>query len=684
MNALRNETSPYLLQHAENPVDWYPWGETAISKAKDLDRPILLSIGYAACHWCHVMAHESFEDKDTARLMNELFINVKVDREERPDLDSIYMQAVQAMTGSGGWPMTVFLTPEGVPFFGGTYYPKDDRHGLPSFSRVLKGVANAYHTQRERVDDTGRALREIYTSSQQRLPLGDMNSHGHEQAFRVLVAMYDEHYAGFGGAPKFPPSMTLRFLMSHWARTQNAKALEMAEATFLAMLHGGIYDQVGGGLHRYSVDERWLVPHFEKMLYDNAQFVGVGVALWQCTGNADVRRGVEETLTWLAREMTSADGGFYSSLDADSEGHEGKFYVWNEGELKAIVGNDFDIVRTYWGVTPGGNFEGTNILFVPNAVAAVAGRYGATEAAVMEAIARSKSALYDVRSRRVWPGRDEKVVTSWNALMLRALAEAARAFDDPKLRLMALTNGEFLWQRLVPNGEGRVLRTYKNGRAKGAGFLEDQAGLALAFLEMYALTLDRRWMDRALLLTDRACEMFYDRELRLFFDTAHDHENLIARPRDVADNATPSGQSVVAELLLRVAEYTGNEGMRELGEDVLRQLWNVALRTPMAFGQLLAASDSVVHGAIQVVLAGDPQSEPGRAMQTTVAQHFTPSLVLAGGDEPGEAPLALSSGKVALDGVATAYVCRRYLCDAPTHHPEELATQLRRAILPGS
>jgi hypothetical protein len=682
MNALKNETSPYLLQHAENPVEWYPWGVTASSKAKELDRPILLSIGYAACHWCHVMAHESFEDAETARVMNELFVNVKVDREERPDLDSIYMQAVQAMTGSGGWPMTVFLTPEGVPFFGGTYYPKHDRHGLPAFSRILKSVANAYHSHRERVDDTGRALREIYASSQQRLPLGNMTARGHEQACRVLAASYDERNAGFGSAPKFPPSMTLRFLVSHWARTQNTKALEMAEETFLAMLRGGIYDQVGGGLHRYSVDERWLVPHFEKMLYDNAQFVGLGVALWQCTGSADIRRGVEETLTWLTREMTSPDGGFYSSLDADSEGHEGKFYVWSEAELRAVVGDDFEVVRAYWGVTEEGNFDGANILFVPNVPVAVATRHGLDGAALRRAIERASSALYLVRGQRVWPARDEKIVASWNALMLRSLAEAARAFDNPQLKALALTNAEFLWQKLV--SDGRALRTYKDGRAKGAGFLEDQAGLGLALLEIYALTFDRRWMDRALRLAEQACAWFYDKESRLFFDTAHDHESLIARPRDVADNATPSGQSLVAELLLRVAEYSGDEESGRLGEDVLRQMWDIALPSPMAFGHLLATSDASVYGSIQVVIAGDPSSESGRSLQRAVAQHFTPSLILGGGVGQGMTTLALTDGKEAIGGLTTAYVCRRYLCDAPTHHPEELTTQLRRAILPGS
>jgi len=682
MNALKNETSPYLLQHADNPVEWHPWGDVALAKARELDRPILLSIGYAACHWCHVMAHESFEDAETARVMNELFINIKVDREERPDLDSVYMQAVQAMTGSGGWPMTVFLTPAGVPFFGGTYYPKHDRHGLPAFSRVLKGVANAYRTQRDRVDDTGRALREIYTPSLQRLPLGTTSPAGNAQAMRQLEAQYDERHAGFGGAPKFPPSMTLRFLLTHWARTQNPKALSMVEGTFLAMLHGGIYDQVGGGLHRYAVDDRWLVPHFEKMLYDNAQFVGIGVALWQVTRNPDVRRAVEDTLGWVAREMTSPEGGFYASLDADSEGEEGKFYVWSKAEVREIAGNDFEIARDCWGITESGNFEGSNILFAAVAPEHVAARRQDEQAHVRDALLRVRAKLYDVRSKRVWPGRDDKIVTSWNALMLRSLSQAAALFDDAALRALAETNADFLWRRLVRNA--RAMRIYNAGESKGAGFLEDQAGLALAFLDVYALTLDRTWIDRALLMTETTVAHFYDAKAGLFFDTAHDHESLFARPRDIADNATPSGQSVVAELLLRAAEYTGNAEWRRIGEDLVGQLWQAAVSNPMAFGNLLAIADFVVHGAVQVVIAGGFASPDQKALYRVIVQHFTPSLVLAGVDERGEPALELTRGKVPLGGKAAGYVCRRYACDAPAHHPEELTTQLQRAILPGS
>ncbi|MBV6521684.1 MAG: hypothetical protein MNPFHGCM_01828 [Gemmatimonadaceae bacterium] len=676
MNALKNETSPYLLQHAANPVEWYPWSPAALARARELDRPILLSIGYAACHWCHVMAHESFEDEATAQLMNESFVNIKVDREERPDLDSIYMQAVQAMTGSGGWPMTVFLTPDGVPFFGGTYFPKHDRHGLPSFARVLQGVAHAYRAQPDRVAETARALRGILSAPSQPPASGALTDAGFNQAVRLLTASYDERYAGFGDAPKFPPSMTLRFLLIHWSRTGDEKALSMVRDTYLAMFRGGIYDQVGGGLHRYAVDDRWLVPHFEKMLYDNALFVGVGVALWKVTHDDEVRRGVEETLTWLRREMTSPEGGFYSSLDADSEGHEGRFYTWSDAELRRIAGTDFEIVRDVWGVSEAGNFEGANILHVARPSRGNA----PCDPAARSAMARVRESLYAARGRRVWPARDEKVVTSWNALMLRSISQAAAAFEDANLRDVALANADFLWRTLVR--DARVFRIYKSGQVKVPGFLEDQASLALALMDVYELTFDDQWIGRALELTRATVAHFCDRTSGLFFDAAHDHETLVTRPRDVADNATPSGQSLVAELLLRAAEFAGDETWRSLGEGVLGQLWEIAVRNPLGFGNLLAVADIAVNGAVQVVLSGAPESDGVRVLHRVVAQKFVPSLVLGGADHGSRLPLALTAGKLAIDGMATAYVCRRYVCDAPTHHREELATQLERAILP--
>ncbi|MDQ3950929.1 MAG: thioredoxin domain-containing protein, partial [Gemmatimonadota bacterium] len=566
-NRLANETSPYLQQHAENPVDWHPWGEEAFERARREDKPVLLSVGYAACHWCHVMAHESFEDEATARVMNERFVNVKVDREERPDVDGIYMQAVQAMTGHGGWPMTVFLTPDGAPFYGGTYFPPDDRRGMPSFTRVLEAVSDAYRERRADVVRSAESMRQLYDVAVERTrSTGSLSPLLLERAFRGLARAHDVRNGGFGGAPKFPQAMALDFVLAHWAHTGEASPLEIAQQSFLKMARGGIYDQVGGGFHRYAVDVTWLTPHFEKMLYDNALLVRLGVHLWQATKNDDVRRVTEETLTWVAREMTSAGGGFYSSLDADSEGEEGKFYVWDEGELDRLLGDDAPIAKSYWGVTRDGNFEGKNILHVAEDPRVVAARRDVTLGDVAETIERAKRLLYTERAKRVWPGRDEKIIASWNGLMLRGLAEAARAFGVEEYRELALRNGEFLFREMVRDrgqAEGlRVMRSSKGGEARIGGFLEDHAALGLGALALYELTFDRGWLDRARALATSVIRWFWDDEAGAFYDTPHDHERLITRPRDVTDNATPSGTSLATELLLRLAELLRDADMR--------------------------------------------------------------------------------------------------------------------------
>ncbi len=472
-NRLATETSPYLRQHAGNPVDWYPWSPEALERAKAENKPILLSIGYAACHWCHVMAHESFEDDATAALMNERFVSIKVDREERPDLDSIYMQAVQAMTGHGGWPMTVFLTPDGAPFYGGTYYPREDRHGIPSFKRILAAVSEAYRAKPAEVAATVEALRDLYVATQ---PVAGepISATLLDDAYRFMSRAYDEEYGGFGGAPKFPQTMSLEFLLTHWARRGIENALAIVEQSFLRMARGGIYDQIGGGFARYAVDRVWLVPHFEKMLYDNALLIRLGAHLWQATKNAEVKRVVGETIRWVEREMRSPEGGFYSSLDADSEGHEGKFYVWDVAELDAILGPEAPLLRAYWGVTPAGNFEGRNILSVADVDHRTLARQFSIEVEQLELIVeRAKAKLYEVRSTRVWPGRDDKILASWNGLMVRALAEAARAFGDDEYGALAIEGATFLFDRLVR--DGRVLRSYSGGRARIAGYLEDHA-----------------------------------------------------------------------------------------------------------------------------------------------------------------------------------------------------------------
>ncbi|HEU4566200.1 MAG TPA: thioredoxin domain-containing protein [Gemmatimonadaceae bacterium] len=679
MNRLSLELSPYLLQHAGNPVDWYPWGEEALERARREERPILLSIGYSACHWCHVMEHESFEDPETARLMNELFVNIKVDREERPDLDAIYMSATQAMTGHGGWPMTVFLTPQGVPFYAGTYFPPEDRHGMPSFRRVLLSVAAAWRDRRTEVERTAASVREMYDAI-----AGEMASAGPlapailDRAYRGIAQRYDVRNGGFEGAPKFPQAMALDFLLRYWRRTGTSGALEMAATSFRRMARGGIYDQVGGGFHRYSVDAVWLVPHFEKMLYDNALLARLGVHLWQATGDAEPRRVVEETLAWVRREMTAPSGGFYSTLDADSEGEEGKFYLWTEDEIHDVLDAGMaDLVIAYYGVTKMGNFEGRNILHVPNDPHVVAARHGEEVAALEAGIAHARQRLYEARTRRVWPARDEKIIASWNGLMLRAVAEAARVFGHVEYREMALRNGEFLFREMVR--DGRVYRAHKDGVTRIPGFLEDYAAVGLGALALYELTFRREWLERAVTLARSMVEWFWDVGARAFFDTARDAEVLVARPREVTDNATPSGTSLAVELLLRLAELTGEEEARRRATRVLETLGEAMARHGAAFGHLLGAADLAINGAVEVALVGAPERLDFVSLRDEIARHYLPALALAGGLPEEAAGVALLDGRPMRDGRATAYVCRQYACEAPTTDPATLGEQVERA-----
>lgn len=674
-NRLASETSPYLLQHAGNPVDWYPWGSEALDRAKREDKPILLSIGYAACHWCHVMAHESFENEDTASTMNEKFVNIKVDREERPDLDGIYMQALQAMTGHGGWPMTMFLLPDGSPFYGGTYFPPDDRHGLPSFRRVLESVSEAYHVRPTGVAEGAEQLRQIYESN--RVPArsgGVLSPQTLDSAYRALAQHYDETNGGFGNAPKFPPTMSLDFLLRYWKRTGTAHAREMARESFLKMARGGIYDQSGGGFARYSVDARWLTPHFEKMIYDNALLARFGAHLWQATKDDEIRRVTIETVEWVKREMTSPAGGFYSSLDADSEGHEGRFYVWTESEIDSLLGPDSRMFKSYYGVTSGGNFEGKNILFVADDRSAAAARAGMDEAQFDEHLARDKAILYDARAKRIWPGRDDKILAAWNGLMLRGVATAARAFAREDFRALALANAEFLASQMVR--DGRVMRSHKAGVTRISGFLEDYAAVALGFLAVYELTFEERWVVLAGQIASAMIEWFWDDQIGAFFDTAKDAEVLITRPRDVTDNATPSGTSLATELLQNLAELTQDEDHRRRAVFILESLAEPLTQYPSAFGHLLGCADMEVNGAIEVALVGDSRSVRFAELCKTVSRHYVPSLVLAGGAPTSESIVKLLNDRPLIDATATAYVCRGYTCDKPVTDPVALSAQL--------
>jgi hypothetical protein len=657
----------------ENPVDWYPWGDEAFARARAEDKPLLLSVGYAACHWCHVMAHESFEDPATAELMNTAFVNVKVDREERPDVDSIYMRAVQALTRHGGWPMTVFLTPEGAPFFGGTYFPPEDRHGMPAFRRVLASVAEAWRTQRDEVARGAADLLRIYDDAPaaREAPVDESLL---DDATRAALSQYDRVHGGFGGAPKFPPTMTLEFLLHRWARTDDTALLEVVRHTWDRMVRGGLFDQIGGGFHRYTVDGTWLVPHFEKMLYDNALLVRLGAHLWQATGDAGVRDAVDATLAWIEREMTSPDGGFYASLDADSEGHEGKFYVWSLSELQQHLGADAATLAAYWGATRAGNFEGRNILFRPRPDAEVATARGMDTATLHATVARGRAVLAAHRDRRVRPARDEKVIASWNGLMLRGVAECARVFGDARWRTLATRAAEFLSRHLVR--DGRAFRAFAGGEARIMGFLEDHAALGLGFLAMYELTFEDRWLSAAREMAAAGERFFWDEQARAYFDAAADAPPLVTRPRDAFDNAMPSGTALAVDLQQRLAALDGEHPGADRAGSVLASLAESMRQVPLAFGHLLCTADADVHGPVSVVLSGVGNSAALERLRRAVATGYVPALVLASGSS-SDVPLV--TGKDAPTGGVVAYVCRGFSCEAPTNDPEVLVRQLAGA-----
>jgi len=677
-NRLIHETSPYLLQHAHNPVDWYPWGEEALEKAKAEDKPILLSIGYSSCHWCHVMAHESFEDEGIARLMNENFVNIKVDREERPDLDAIYMRAVVAMTGRGGWPLTAFLTPEAEPFFGGTYFPPQDRHGLPSFRRVLQSVSQAY---RERQDDILRSAQGILAHIVEQdvspgVPEAGLSLTTLDEAVRTLSQRFDATHGGFGAAPKFPQAMNLDFLLRDYHRSGNLQALRIVERTLEKMAQGGIYDQLGGGFHRYSVDDRWLVPHFEKMLYDNALLSRLYLRAYQATGKPLYRRIVEETLEYVSREMTSPEGGFYSAQDADSEGEEGKFFVWTSDEIKAVLGEEEGtLFNQYFAVSEEGNFEGKNVLSIPRYPDVVAHLAGVSVERLEDVVARGRRQLFTAREGRVRPGRDEKVITSWNGLMLASLAEAARILDREEHRQTAVRNADFLLHEL--RRDGRLLRTYKDGQAKVQGYLEDYAFLSDGLLALYEATFDEKWFLEARALADAMISRFKDQSGAGFYDTDGE-EALITRPRSWEDSAIPAGNSMAADVLLRFAALTGETGYEKVAVDILRTVSHGAAGYPSAFGHLLSVLNFHLSPPEEIAIVGDATADDTRALLKVVYGHYRPSKVVALGlpRDDGEAAVPVLAGRDQLEGRATAYVCRRFTCQRPVNTPPELAAQL--------
>ena len=673
-NRLAGETSPYLQQHAENPVDWFPWGDEAFERARTEDRPVLLSVGYSACHWCHVMAHESFENQDIAALMNELFVNIKVDREERPDVDTVYMQAVQGMTGHGGWPMTVFLTPEGVPFYGGTYFPPDDRMGMPAFGRVLAAAAEAYRTRRDEIEAAGVRMREALRPVQ--LPAGgEPVASQLDAAAAALVQQTDRRHGGFGGAPKFPHPMALDLMLRRHRVTGDRALLAAAEVTLDAMARGGIHDQVGGGFHRYSVDERWAVPHFEKMLYDNAQLAPVYLHAFQLTGREDMRDVSTRTLDYLAREMRLPEGGFAASQDADSPagaGGEGAFFVWTPRQLTDVLGaDDGAFASRVFGVVEGGNFEhGATVLSLPYPVERVAESMNLPVGVAQERMAGIRERLYARRAERPAPGRDGKVVTAWNALALKAFAEVGAALGRADYVAVARRAADFLLDALVIDGV--VLRTWKDGTAHITGFLEDAAHLADALLTLYETTGQPRYFEAARDIAGLVVQR-YRADGGTYYDTAEDAEALIVRPRSIEDNPVTAGQSAAASAFLRLSALTGEAAWRERALEIIGPLATAVARAPLALSGLAAAMALAIGPMREIAVAGEAGGADAQALVGAVLRRFDPLRVLAWGAPDG---VPLLRDRPPVEGRAAAYVCRGFVCDHPVTDPAALTALL--------
>jgi len=701
-NRLANETSPYLLQHAHNPVDWYPWGPEALARAAAEDKPILLSVGYSACHWCHVMAHESFEDPETAALMNELYVNIKVDREERPDIDAIYMEAVQAMTGHGGWPMTVFLTPDSKPFYGGTYFPPEPRHGMPSFRQLLLAISDAWRDRRRELLAAGDRLADALNRTATLLPADTpVTTDLLDRAAARLLRGFDRVEGGFGGAPKFPQPMNLDFLLQHYLRAHDLAALNAVTFTLTKMAHGGIYDQLGGGFHRYSTDDEWLAPHFEKMLYDNAQLARTYLHAWQITGEPLFRRVVEETLDYVLREMTAPEGGFYSTQDADSEGEEGKFFLWTPAEVTALLGaEDARLFAGYFDVTARGNFReggpGANILHVRRDLPVVAADLGVTPDRLTEAVERGRKTLFEARKQRVHPGRDDKLLAEWNGLMLHAFAEAGAALARPDYIHAAQRAADFVLTHMtIPTSDDasrithhasrntqyaiRLFRTAKDGRAHLNAYLEDYAAVALGLVALYQATLELRWLEAAAGLAETILAEFRDPDRAGFFQTADDHEALIARRKDFVDSAVPSGNSLAAELFLRLGVLLDRPAYTEHATGIMALMADALGEQPAAFGRLLCAADLHLNPGVEIAIIGDPAAADTRSLLAEVRRRFLPNSVLASaapGDEAAAALAPLLAGRGLVGGRAAAHVCRNYACNLPVTDAAALGEQL--------
>jgi uncharacterized protein YyaL (SSP411 family) len=669
-NRLAEETSPYLLQHADNPVDWYPWGEAALNRARAEDRPILLSIGYSACHWCHVMAHECFENNEIARLMNENFINIKVDREERPDLDAIYMEAVQAITSSGGWPLTVFLTPAGKPFFGGTYFPPQDRHGMPGFPRVLRTVADAYQNRRSEIE---MAVQQIVTALTSKIESSAVEeplvTDILGQAYRGLKQDFDKENGGFGTAPKFPQPMILEFLLRYFYRSQDTGALEIVDLTLEKMARGGIYDQLGGGFHRYATDSSWLIPHFEKMLYDNALLSRVYLHAYLVTGKQLFRSIAEETLDYVLREIADPHGGFYSTQDADSEGVEGKYYLWTSQEIAEVLGKKTSqILSDYFGVTAQGNFDGQNILHI----------VADLEPEASSIMKQAKASLLKRREQRAKPSRDEKILASWNGLMLASLAEAACALDREDYLAAAVANGSFLLNLMI--SDGYLKHTYKDGQAKIDGYLDDYALVIDGLLALHQSTFSGECLRQAIRLGEVMAEQFWDEAMHTFFDTGDRHEDLFVRPQSTFDGALPAGTSAATLVLLKLARLTDNEQFEKIAMQSLQSMRESMSQYPLGFSSWLCALDFYLSTPKEIVIVGPRDNPATLELLHTPCSIWLPNKVVAAYDPNDPAPvsqLKLFENRQMINNRPTVYVCEHYICHLPVTDPASLGAQLR-------
>ena len=673
-NRLINETSPYLLQHAYNPVDWYAWNDEAFAKAKAENKPILLSIGYSACHWCHVMEHESFEDEETARIMNENFVCIKVDREERPDVDQIYMNYIQLTTGHGGWPLNVFLTPDKIPFFGGTYFPPVNRYNMPSFRQVLLSVAEAYrHRQEELLQSATEILGELRRVGLLESGGGNLSLAQLDAAFLSFTRTFDRTNGGFGGAPKFPPAMALEFLLRYFYRTKDENVLAMVEKTCRKMGNGGMYDQLGGGFHRYSVDAVWLVPHFEKMLYDNAQLAAVYLHVYQATGDEFYKRIAVETLEYVRREMLDQNGGFYSAQDADSEGVEGKFFVWTLDEIEGVLGaEDARLFGYHYDVSEQGNFEERNILNVRQSIEESAAQLKVSPEKLGEVLERGKRKLFAEREKRIKPLRDEKILTAWNGLMLAAFAEAAVILQSDDYLEIAKRNADFILGNLQK--DGLLLRIYKDGQAKLNAYLEDYANFADGLIQLFQVSGEARYLKEAKRLADTMIAEFWDEEEGGFYFTGNSHEELIVRSKDFYDNATPSGNSAAADVLLKFSKITGNEDYERYAATVLRIVAPQIRRFPQAFGRVLSASEFYLNPVKEIVVIG----ERGNELEREIWKEFMPNkVVVLSNENKREAELiSLLENRGMIDGKPTAYVCENFTCQQPVTSIEALRRQI--------